>query len=119
MTNYGISRGCFQDRNGDDLHAPDSRLFFILDYPRSIADFTDVNDDRAVPDKQYWSQIFIYPTPPTHWSPPPELDGWKWPEVQALRHMGKANVLFCDGRIEGLGPEELSATSPLWRYGAR
>jgi prepilin-type processing-associated H-X9-DG protein/prepilin-type N-terminal cleavage/methylation domain-containing protein len=114
--NYGISRGCYQDKRGRNLKTPDPKLFFILDYPRSVVDLTDVDDTLAVNDKTNWSQVFISPTPPTNWTAPLELEDWSWQRVQALRHQGRANVLFCDGHVDSLGPEDLAVTNPLWRY---
>jgi prepilin-type processing-associated H-X9-DG protein len=116
-TSYGISRGSYQNANGEYVPRCDPKLFFILDYPKAVADYTDIGDQ--LPDKVFWSRIFINPTPPVDWEPPPGLDGWTWQETQALRHFGKANVLFCDGHIESLGPEDLGVSSPAWRYQGR
>jgi prepilin-type N-terminal cleavage/methylation domain-containing protein/prepilin-type processing-associated H-X9-DG protein len=116
-TNYGISRGSYQNKNGDDVVKPDPRAFFILDYPRAVADYSGIGD--RVGDGPFWQNIFISPAPPDTWDPPPALEVRSWQEVQALRHFGKANVLFCDGHIEALGPEELDVTNPGWRYGGR
>ena len=116
-TNYGLSRGACLDKNGRAVPIPDPKLFFLLDYPRPIADYTEINDDGR--DTDYWTQIFISPAPLAGWVPPPGLEDYTWQEVQALRHFGKANVLFCDGHIESLGPENLMYNNPLWRYGAR
>jgi len=116
-TNYGLSRGACLDKDGRIVPVPDPKLFFILDYPRPIADYTAFNDE--VPDTNYFNQIFISPAPPPPaWTPPPGLENYTWQEVQALRHFGKANVLFCDGHIESLGPEDLWPNNPLWRYGS-
>ena len=129
LTNYGISRGCYQKNvvGEKNVLTPDPNLFFILDYPKAIADYSniEVND--------LWDQIFIAKTPPTNWTAPAEFTGCTWQEVQALRHFGMANVLFCDGHIESLTirsettPEAIAAgngkyldgTSPLWRYTGR
>ena len=116
-TNYGLSRGACLDKDKHIVAIPDPKLFFILDYPRTIADYTDIivgGGDRA-----YWTRIFISPAPPAGWTPPEGLEDYTWQEVQALRHFGKANVLFCDGHIESLGPEDLMYNNPMWRYGAR
>jgi len=113
-TSYGISRGSYQVALNTYVPRSDPKLFFILDYPRAVADYTAIND--TMPDTPFWDRIFIDPTPPEEWAPPTGLEGRKWEEVQALRHFGKANVLFCDGHIEALGPEDLGATNPLWRF---
>ena len=116
-TNYGISRGSYQNKNGDDVVKPDPRAFFILDYPRPVADYSGIGD--RVADGPFWQNIFISPAPPDAWDPPPGMEGRTWQDVQALRHFGKANVLFCDGHIAALGPEELDVTNPGWCYGGR
>jgi prepilin-type N-terminal cleavage/methylation domain-containing protein/prepilin-type processing-associated H-X9-DG protein len=116
-TNYGISRGAYQNNNGQEVVKPDPRAFFILDYPRPVADYTGIGGPVA--DGPFWQNIFISPAPPDTWDPPPGMEGRTWQCVQALRHFGKANVLFCDGHIAALGPEELDVTNPGWRYGGR
>jgi prepilin-type processing-associated H-X9-DG protein len=112
-TNYGVNRGAYTTRDGSDVARPDPKQFFILDYPKSVADYAKVDDKPG--DTDLWPWIFINPTPPERWSPLPGFETWTWQETQALRHFGMANVLFCDGHIEALGPEDLSATNPLWR----
>ena len=112
-TNYGVNRGAYTTQDGSDAPNPDPKQFFILDYPKPVADYANVNDKPG--DTDLWPRIFINPAPPERWSPLPGLETWTWQEVQALRHFGKANGLFCDGHIEALGPEDLSATNPLWR----
>jgi prepilin-type N-terminal cleavage/methylation domain-containing protein/prepilin-type processing-associated H-X9-DG protein len=116
-TSYGISRGSYQVAQNTYVPRCDPKLFFILDYPRAVADYTAIND--TPPDTPFWDLIFIDPAPPEGWTPPTGLEGRTWEEVQALRHFGKANVLFCDGHIESLGPEDLGATNPLWRFAGR
>ena len=116
-TNYGINRGAYTTQDGDNVTNPDPKQFFILDYPKPVADYAKVNNEPG--DTALWPRIFIDPAPPEKWSPPPGLETWTWQDVQALRHFGRANVLFCDGHIEALGPEDLSVTSPLWRHQGR
>ena len=119
-TNYGLSRGACFDKAGRAVPVPDPKLFFILDYPRTLADYTTIGN--PVPDTAYFDKIFISPAPPTPttaWAPPPGLTGWTWQETQALRHFGKANVLFCDGHVESLGKDDLESNNPLWWYGAQ
>jgi prepilin-type processing-associated H-X9-DG protein len=43
--------------------------------------------------------------------------GWQY--YQALRHAGRANVLFCDGHIEPLSAEDLEYMDPRWVYEGR
>jgi len=117
-TSYGLSRGSYHDWQGRYVARSDPKLFFILDYPKAVADYTDIGD--TLPDGPYWDRIFIDPAPPPEdWAPPPGLEDRTWEEVQALRHLGKANVLFCDGHVEALGPEDLGASNPLWRSTGR
>jgi len=118
-TNYGINRGAYTTQDGDNVANPDPKQFFILDYPKPVADYIDVVDTDKRGDAHLWPQIFINPTPPEKWLPLPGLETWTWQDVQALRHFGRANVLFCDGHIEALGPEDLSVTNPLWRHQGR
>jgi len=116
-TNYGVSRGACQNPRGQSLYKPDAKLFFVLDYPKPVADYSHLEADDA------WWQFFILD--PASWTPPPEFETCPWQEVQALRHGGRANVLFCDGHIETLGVDPESADglehgaylrgdSPLW-----
>jgi len=116
-TSYGISRGSYQVALNTYVPRCDPKLFFILDYPRAVADYTDIND--TPPDTPFWDRIFINPAPPEDWAPPSGMEGRTWEEVQALRHFGKANVLFCDGHIESLEPEGLGPANPLWRFAGR
>ena len=114
-SDYGLSRGVYDrplDPSGNpmDIGGADSKLIMILDYPFPIADYTgiDVDDD--------WNKIFI--TNIAQWRATykhsdTDLD---WYAYQALRHSGRANVLFCDGRVDDLGPEDLLEANPLWRY---
>jgi prepilin-type processing-associated H-X9-DG protein len=100
LTNYGMSRGSHVDAAGKEVAIPDPRMFFILDYPNPVADYTHLGTDDA------WSQIFVLD--PAHWTPPPGYENYTCEEIQALRHFGKTNVLFCDGHIELIGPDPIS-----------
>jgi prepilin-type N-terminal cleavage/methylation domain-containing protein/prepilin-type processing-associated H-X9-DG protein len=123
-TSYGLNRGSFQMQDdqypsGRDVPKPDPKLIFILDYPKAIADMTDISDTLG--EKSFFDQIFIDPTPPVNWVTPPGLEGRSWSEAQALRHFGKANVLFCDGHIEGVEKADLNPSvdrirNTLWNY---
>jgi prepilin-type processing-associated H-X9-DG protein len=112
---YGLSRGVFErhvDPNGNamDICRIDSKLIMVLDYPFPIANYAgiDVDDD--------WNRVFI--TNISTWRAnykhsDTDLD---WYAYQSLRHSGRANVLFCDGRVDELSPDELQETNPLWKY---
>jgi prepilin-type N-terminal cleavage/methylation domain-containing protein/prepilin-type processing-associated H-X9-DG protein len=122
-TSYGLNRGSYQKMDSDpaffsgrDVPKPDPKLIFILDYPKAIADMTDIGDTLG--EKGFFDLIFIDPTPPVNWVSPPGLEGKSWEETQALRHFGKANVLFCDGHIESMDKDELllSKHKDLWNY---
>jgi prepilin-type N-terminal cleavage/methylation domain-containing protein/prepilin-type processing-associated H-X9-DG protein len=124
---YGMSRGCYEV-TGRTVPVPDGKLFFILDYPQSVADYMDpVGGDD-------WKRFFVVdpqqnPAVGTYtWQPPPGYEDFSWRQVTALRHFRKANVLFCDGHVESLGIDALDdaayldgrhllATNPLWRQG--
>jgi prepilin-type processing-associated H-X9-DG protein len=119
-TNYGMSRGSHIDLEGKELLTPDSKLFFILDYPKPVADYAHLGTDDP------WSQFFVLD--PAKWTPPPGFEHYTCQEVQALRHFGMANVLFCDGHVETLGPDPVTVNdkvlgsylrpdSSLWRFG--
>jgi prepilin-type processing-associated H-X9-DG protein len=133
-TSYGLNRGSYQalddtdPRGYRDVPRMDPKLIFILDYPKAIADMTDIGDTLG--EKDYFDYIFIkselpdFEMPPKNWSPPPGLEGRTWPEVQALRHAERANVLFCDGHIEAMEKNELNLSTTgdvrlgpmLWNY---
>jgi prepilin-type processing-associated H-X9-DG protein len=130
-SSYGLNRGSFQvpDTSGTeyphgrDVARPDPKLIFLLDYPKAIADMTGIADTLG--EELFFDQIFIDPTPPVNWVSPPGLSGRTWPEVQALRHSGRANVLFCDGHIESMEKSELDfitnsgLKNTLWNYQGR
>ena len=133
-TSYGLNRGSYQalddvdPRGYRDVPRMDPKLIFILDYPKAIADMTDIGDTMG--EKTFFDYIFIDPLPPPDppaegtlpWLPPPGLEGRTWQETQALRHFGKANVLFCDGHIEMMEKEDLNLYKyaglgpKLWNY---
>ena len=128
---YGMSLGCYQVA-GLEPNVPDGKLFFICDYPKSLADY---NEDGREEDE---TDVYFI-TDPAEWERrrqggggewayiPPELS---WRHYQSLRHFGRANVLFCDGHVEPLGVDPdsaerlldqkyLRADSALWRWGER
>ena len=122
-SDYGMSRGVYETSNFKATRI-DPRLIFILDYPKEVADYSFNTDD--------WPQFFI--KDPADWEKDygqaAEKWGYTWRTFQSLRHFGKANVLFCDGRVETVGvdaygtatPNEvlsgryLDETNPLWKY---
>jgi prepilin-type N-terminal cleavage/methylation domain-containing protein/prepilin-type processing-associated H-X9-DG protein len=125
-TSYGLNRGSYQavdeqdSTTGRNVARPDPKLIFLLDYPKPIADMTDIPDNLG--EKGFFDQIFIQPTPPANWRTPPDLWSRTWEECQALRHFGKANVLFCDGHIESLEKGDLDwrlGHADLWNYEGR
>jgi len=109
-SDYGLSKGT-HDVVG--LHVPkvDAKLILLLDYAKSLANYTYDNDQDD------WDLYFF--TDPEDWIGrrylPKSAD---WRNYFCLRHGGMANVLFCDGHIDTLGPADLVETSPLWRYSA-
>ena len=126
MCDYGMSMGSFTDPLGCNVTTLDPKLFFILDYPKSLADYNrDLADDK-------WDQYFIVEGEEEEWekeygSDEDEEEAWTMKDFQALRHFRRANVLFCDGHVEDVAPypateaesasgKYLRADSPLWKY---
>ena len=125
-SDYGMSRGSYETST-TTVSRPDGKLFFILDYPLSLADYmAPVGGDE-------WKRFFVVDPAynpvigPYQWQPPAGCEEWTWQQVTALRHFEKANVLFCDGHVETLGinpldesdlrgNRHLRADCPLWRY---
>jgi len=110
---YALSRGTF-DSGQRTVTNVDPKLFFILDYAYSKP-LADYNQDGT---EDEWDKYFIRDI--DQWlSDYAATSGTIWQRFQALRHFGKANVLFCDGHVDTLGWEELHYTNPLWRYQGR
>jgi prepilin-type N-terminal cleavage/methylation domain-containing protein/prepilin-type processing-associated H-X9-DG protein len=110
---YGLSKGTFEV-NGRPVERVDARLILILDYPQLVADYSS-----PVGGGDPWDKYFILD--PDAWLAKyrKELgEDQTWRSYQSLRHFGMANVLFCDGHVETLSPEELRETDPRWRYGS-
>ncbi len=119
---YGMSKGWYEVAGGQASQI-EGELFFILDYPKPLADYNgDKTDD-------YSEMFFIDETRIPDW----EADfsdnpyGLSWEGAQSLRHFGMANVLFLDGHVETLpldpqSGEDLATQkylrpeSRLWRY---
>ena len=107
LADYGLSRGTY-DAGGGLVYSLDPNLFFIMDYGKSVADYnTQGTDDE-------WHKYFI--EKPEDWQRMWGQGGASWQRYQSLRHFGSANVLFCDGHIESLGPKDLVETDPRWRH---
>jgi len=117
VSDYGLSRGSY-DRASGPVPQIDAKLFFLLDYAKSLADYSDLGRDPA-------NTYFV--TDPDAWTPPEGYENVDWRKVTALRHFGMANVLFCDGHVEALpfepqSDEDLASQkylrldSQLWRY---
>jgi prepilin-type processing-associated H-X9-DG protein/prepilin-type N-terminal cleavage/methylation domain-containing protein len=108
MGDYGLSRGSYETVNKFDattlvnqpVQVPDGKQFFILDYPRPLADYLTGGNIGDTPDQ---NSYFV--EDPRTWDDTkgpmakskPDMP-WKY--WQSLRHFGKANVLFCDGHVE-------------------
>jgi prepilin-type processing-associated H-X9-DG protein len=109
---YGLSKGTFEVA-GRPVERVDGRLILVLDYPQILADYSS-----AVGGGDLWDKYFIVDEDAWMAAYGSTLrEGMTWRHYQALRHFGMANVLFCDGHVESLGPEDLHETNPLWRYG--
>jgi len=105
-SDYGLSKGTYS-LPGTILGSMDPRLALALDYPKSLAEFTGEGGDEWK-----WDKYFIENS--RQWKKDWGTTGEDWHEYQALRHLGRANVLFCDGHIESLGPEDLRPSRGLW-----
>jgi prepilin-type processing-associated H-X9-DG protein len=120
---YAVSAGVALTTDGQAVPRVDPKQIFIIDYypPAPVADYTGGKDDM----KGTWNLYFF--EDPQEWLQENAAYGTEWKPFQALRHFGKANVLFCDGHVEPLGlvPEDdmartqnryLYATNPLWQF---
>ncbi len=124
-TDYGMNLGTYEQAGGAAAPMADGSLFFILDYPKPLADYNGSGGEDP------WARFFI--VDPSEWPYRRQLkEGETWESYQSLRHSGRANVLFLDGHVEAVGvtaldatPREILAgkyldeTSPRWRHGAR
>ena len=105
-SDYGLSKGTYA-LPGTILGSMDPKLAMVLDYPKALAEYTGEGGDEWK-----WDKYFI--ENPSRWGEDWGATGEEWGEYQALRHFGRANVLFCDGHIESLGPEGLRPGRALW-----
>jgi prepilin-type processing-associated H-X9-DG protein len=113
---YGLNKATF-DSDGQRVTRIDPRLILILDYGKSVADYesagTGKRDDWYLfftDDQAKWMDIYHSLLRPSE----------TWLKYMSLRHFGKANVLFCDGHTESLGPDELAETNEtLWKFGGK
>ena len=125
---YGMSEGWYEIAGGQASRIEGDR-FFILDYPKPLADY---NGDKTDDD---YEMFFIDETRIPDWEAAfgDNAYGLSWEAAQSLRHFGMANVLFLDGHVETLPLEPRSdedltshkylrpgpAGSRLWRYSGR
>jgi prepilin-type processing-associated H-X9-DG protein/prepilin-type N-terminal cleavage/methylation domain-containing protein len=117
---YAVSRGCYSAVR-DDLPRCRGGLFFLLDYPKRVADYTACGIDVADFSKYFFTDPEVWRTQNEYTS------SFAWKKYQALRHSGMANVVFLDGHIEALpadgsaadiaGGRCLRPESPYWHYG--
>ncbi len=106
---YGLNKGTY-DRDGARVSGVDPRMPLILDYGKSVVDYESAKRDvwpmYFTEDEQKWMDVYHSLLRP----------GESWLKYAALRHGGRANVLFCDGHIEPLGADELSEDNEaLWQ----
>ncbi|MBE3123464.1 MAG: hypothetical protein IMZ65_01530 [Planctomycetes bacterium] len=107
---YALNKGMYEV-DGARVSANDSSLILILDYAKSVADYASKNPD--VWDKYFQTDEATWMTKHGH-----ELaEGETWRHYLAARHGGEANVLFCDGHVETLTPDNLQEKAPMWRFG--
>lgn len=113
LADYALSVGTYERRDGTLVHTMDPKLFLIMDFAfgRPLVDFNQggeqVDDDWDLyffTDEEQWKETYATEAE----------NGWQ--AYQALRHFGRANMLYSDGHVEALGPEELYYTNPLWVY---
>jgi prepilin-type processing-associated H-X9-DG protein len=115
LGDYAMSMGVFQRRDSSLVQdRVDGHLFFLLDFGarETVADFNrdesdDVWEKFFITDLQTWARRF----------PDAAKKGWQY--YQALRHGGRANVVFCDGHMESLEAEDMEYLDPRWVYEGR
>jgi prepilin-type N-terminal cleavage/methylation domain-containing protein/prepilin-type processing-associated H-X9-DG protein len=113
---YALNKATY-DVDGQRVASIDPRLILILDYGKSVADYESAGAGKRddwylffTDDETKWMDIYHSMLRPTE----------TWLKYMALRHFGKANVLFCDGHIDALGPDELAETNEtLWKFGGK
>jgi len=109
---YALNRGLY-DVLGVPTTRLDPRLFFLLDYGKSLADYASASPDP-------WSKYFTLERDAWMARHGTELQsGEDWTFYVAPRHLGTANVLFADGHIEALEVDALHELDPRWRFGPR
>ncbi|MCX5684124.1 MAG: prepilin-type N-terminal cleavage/methylation domain-containing protein [Planctomycetota bacterium] len=105
-SDYGLSKGTYS-LPSSILGSMDPRLAMVLDYPKPLAEYSGEGGDEWK-----WDKYFV--ENPRRWNHDWAATGEDWSTYQSLRHSGRANVLFCDGHIESLGPEDLRPSRALW-----
>lgn len=108
LCDYGMSKGTYETLSGK-VEAVDPGLFLILDYAMPVADY-----NNEVGDNDQWGMYFVRRDMTDQWAAQYDYmidvdaqDEITWETFQALRHDWRANVLFCDGSVKALPPEEL------------
>jgi prepilin-type N-terminal cleavage/methylation domain-containing protein len=69
-SDYGMSRGAYENHYGS-AQRPDPKLFFILDYPKSVADYAQIGGGGVNNEEDAGPDFFILD--PENWSPPPRF----------------------------------------------
>jgi len=105
-SDYGLSKGTGAIP-GTILSSMDPRAALALDYPKPLAEFTGEGGDEWK-----WDKYFV--ENPRQWKADWGATGEDWRQYQSLRHAGQANVLFCDGHVESLGPGDLRPSGAMW-----
>jgi prepilin-type processing-associated H-X9-DG protein/prepilin-type N-terminal cleavage/methylation domain-containing protein len=108
---YGLNRGVYEAVYSTGARAilyPDAKMFFMLDFPKAVADFTPGSADIAE-----WYTFFSRTKEEWEANKGPKVEpGTPWQYYQALRHFGGANVLFVDGHVELVEPDQLTVKDP-------
>jgi len=121
---YALSRGTYETVTTSStrtFQSLDAKLFFILDYPKAVADYTPGSTEGAD-----WQTYFIQypelwdnPNGGIYKKGPGAAEGRPWQFYQSLRHFGGANMLFGDGHVETLQPDELRTDNAAWYHRGR
>ena len=121
---YGLNRGTYYSMAGTPpqptfVIAIDPRMPLIMDYGRSVVDYVAYEEGVSGETGNYDKVSLYFTDDEYEWMVARNYrkmlrPGESWTKYAALRHFGKANVLFCDGHIEAVGLEDLGkvAESP-------
>ncbi|MBM4020119.1 MAG: type II secretion system protein, partial [Planctomycetes bacterium] len=97
---YGLNKGTYQVLDST-VQRLDQSVILMLDYGKSVANYANKGPDpwplyfTATEEAWMANQMNVSFLKP----------GETWWHYTAMRHFGMANVLFCDGHIELLGPD--------------